>query len=118
MRAALERQYRASHNGFPSSAPGNFYARNGSLNNCRFGLNEAGLIDFPVSLNVMPYYVNNFTFMARLAKRFRLTRVTKISRRKIPRFGRTVRRVHVMPWATIIRRIGRMLAGYLCPEPV
>lgn len=26
----------------------------------------------------------------------------------------TVRRVHVMPWATPIRRIGKMRKGYLC----
>lgn len=118
MRAAHNWHDRASDNGFPSSAPGNSIARGSSLNNRQFHLNTAGLTSIPVGLNVMPYYVNYFTYVQRLARRFRPVCLTKISRRKIPRFGRTVRRVHVMPRATIIRRIGRMLAGYLCPEPV
>jgi len=57
--------------------------------------------------------VNSFTFFCELRSRSARCTVTGNAQRRIGTPNRAVRRVHVMPWATPIRRIGIAQRGRL-----
>lgn len=68
------------------------------------------------SLFYFLYIVKKFTPVKKPLRpkiRFYTTYDTSCYTRKM---GRAVRRVHIMPWATPIRRIGKTRKGYLCPD--